>query len=68
MNFDSPSSLLPLLHDHMTRDMNVLRNRCTRKEQELYRPCQRSPCAGGEMTEEMRRKNRDLQQECIKKL
>lgn len=68
INFHSPSSLLPQLHDHLTRDMNVLRNRVVRKEVEVYRPCERQACDFGELTDEMRRRDRDLQQLCIKKL
>ncbi len=68
MNFDSQTSLLPILKEHLQRDPDVIRPRILRKEQETGRPCADEPCTFGELTEESRKKLRKNLRGYVEKL
>ena len=68
MNFDAPKSVLSQLHDHLKRDLDVIRGSVFRKEKILSKPCDDHDCDYGELTEDMRRRNNIYFKTLIKKL
>ena len=56
VNFDSSVAPLASLRELLNRDLDIVRPRILRKEQELGRPCERAPCEFGELTDDLRQR------------
>ena len=68
IEFDSPPSIIEELKDHLSLDLDIVKPRVLRMEEEITRPCQNRPCDFGEMTLESRKRLKADLQNCIKKL
>ncbi|KAK2161995.1 hypothetical protein NP493_1548g00001, partial [Ridgeia piscesae] len=68
VNFDSSGTVLPSLLDHLQRDLDIIRPRVLRKEEEVARPCEKGPCDFGELDEDKRRRVKINLRTLVKKL
>ncbi|KAI0236850.1 28S ribosomal protein S6, mitochondrial [Lamellibrachia satsuma] len=68
VNFDSPGTPLISLLDHLQRDLDIIRPRILRKEEEVTRPCEKGPCDFGELDEEKKRTVKLNLRNLVKKL
>jgi len=56
MQFDSPTKTLVSLSEHLHLDLDVIRPRVLRMEEEVSRPCKHRACDFGEMSPEMQKR------------
>ena len=68
INFDCPGTPLVNLLDHLQRDLDIIRPRILRKEEEVSRPCEAGPCDFGELDEEKRKTVKFNLKNLVKKL
>lgn len=68
INFDGPVEAVKPIKDFMTRDIDIIRPRVLRKENEVGRPCHDGTCDFGELDDEKRRRLRVNLRNYIEKL